>query len=160
MREAIEANPDVEWRIAVWHHSIYSSARHSINTGLRTLRSFFVPVLQELEIDVVLLGHDHSYTRTHQMIDNEPQPEQTVGDPEHHHREPQNSHPQQWDPGEPAECGRAVEALRHGLEHHADSEQRDDPEQEATSEAAQTVSISLKTFSGFLAMMFSRRQEA
>ncbi len=71
MEAAIAANPDVNWTIAVFHQSVYSAASHSKTQVILDWREVMVPVIDELEIDIVLMGHDHSYTRTYQMYGNE-----------------------------------------------------------------------------------------
>jgi hypothetical protein len=80
MEAAIEANPDAKWKIVMWHYSCYSAGMHSTDDELEVLRYKFTPVLEELDIDVVLMGHDHVYTRTFQMQGNLPQTDQTVTD--------------------------------------------------------------------------------
>ncbi|MBN1626221.1 MAG: metallophosphoesterase family protein [Deltaproteobacteria bacterium] len=79
IQAAIDSNPDVKWKIVVWHYSIYSAAMHSTDDQSEAIRYLFTPMLEELDIDVVLLGHDHVYTRTHQMLGNVPQTTQTIG---------------------------------------------------------------------------------
>jgi hypothetical protein len=79
MAEAIEANPKAKWKIVVWHYSIYSAAMHSTDDNSEGIRYYITPMLEDLDIDVVLMGHDHAYTRTHQMLGNEPQLDQTIG---------------------------------------------------------------------------------
>jgi predicted MPP superfamily phosphohydrolase len=51
-----------DWKIAVFHHPLYSSARaHGSDLSLReTLEPLFV----EYNVSVVLNGHDHTYERT------------------------------------------------------------------------------------------------
>lgn len=78
MQNAIAQNPDATWRIVVMHHSIYSSGPHSVTSAIQNRRSTLFPVMDELGIDVVLAGHDHAYTRTYQMIGNEPQKNQFI----------------------------------------------------------------------------------
>ncbi len=78
MEEAIAANPDMKWKIVMWHYSCYSAARHSNDDSMEVLRYKITPILDELDVDVVLMGHDHAYTRTYQMLGNEPQTEQIV----------------------------------------------------------------------------------
>ncbi|SDZ17583.1 Cadherin-like beta sandwich domain-containing protein [Evansella caseinilytica] len=73
MEEAIAENPDVDWKIVINHQSIYSSANHSTSSSMADLRANLFPVFDELDIDVVLGGHDHSYTRSHQMYGDQPQ---------------------------------------------------------------------------------------
>ncbi len=75
MQEAIEANPGAKWRIAAWHYTIYTAAgRGTMPAGAREA---LVPMMDALDIDVVLMGHDHTYCRTHQMFGFYPQAVQT-----------------------------------------------------------------------------------
>lgn len=67
MKEAIAANPNVKWKIAAMHHSIYSSANHETDKDIAQRRLTHPEVFEELGVDVVLDGHDHCYTRTYQM---------------------------------------------------------------------------------------------
>ncbi|WP_273225362.1 S-layer homology domain-containing protein [Geosporobacter ferrireducens] len=80
MEEAIAANPNVQWKIVMYHHSIYSSASHSTSSAITNLRAQLFPVFDELGIDVVLSGHDHSYTRSYQMKGDIPQKDQMIGE--------------------------------------------------------------------------------
>ena len=67
MEEAIAANPDVTWKTVIFHHSVYSTASHTDDSDILKRREELPPVLDELGIDVVLMGHDHVYTRTYMM---------------------------------------------------------------------------------------------
>ena len=67
MEQAIAANPDVSWKIVVFHHSIYSVASHAMDGDILQRRNDLAPVFRELDIDVVLMGHDHVYTRSYMM---------------------------------------------------------------------------------------------
>ena len=67
MEEAIAANPDVIWKTVIFHHSVYSTASHTEDSDILQRREELPPVLDELGIDVVLMGHDHVYTRTYMM---------------------------------------------------------------------------------------------
>lgn len=78
MAEAIDANRNAKWKIVVWHYSIYSAGMHSSDDQSEGIRYLFTPMLEDLDIDVVLMGHDHVYTRTYQMLGNEPQYDQIV----------------------------------------------------------------------------------
>lgn len=66
MQAAIEANPDVDWKIVSFHHSIYTVASHYHNDNTDR-RETLAPIFDELDIDVVLQGHDHVYCRTYMM---------------------------------------------------------------------------------------------
>jgi hypothetical protein len=65
MAQAIEANPEAFWKVVVFHHSLYSSARHVSTMNDR--RTTMAPLMDEYDIDIVLAGHDHFYARTHQI---------------------------------------------------------------------------------------------
>ena len=69
LRDTIQAHgEDAAWKVVTFHHSIYSVANHSLDTErLAIMRDGLVPIFSELGIDVVLMGHDHSYTRTYMM---------------------------------------------------------------------------------------------
>lgn len=67
LEEAIAANPDVKWKTVIFHHSIYSTASHVNDGDIITRREELPQVFDELDIDVVLMGHDHVYTRTYMM---------------------------------------------------------------------------------------------
>ena len=69
MEEALRQNPHVLWRVVVFHHSIYSIASHSADSDIINRRNELSPVFTELGIDVVLMGHDHTYTRSYIMKD-------------------------------------------------------------------------------------------
>ncbi|GBF74284.1 hypothetical protein PA598K_02620 [Paenibacillus sp. 598K] len=61
------AQTDKKWKIVAAHKGIYSLGGHSDEDEIRELRALLFPVFDELGIDMVLQGHDHSYVRTYQM---------------------------------------------------------------------------------------------
>ncbi len=67
MEEAIRANPDVKWKTVIFHHSIYSTASHVDDNDIIERRNELPQIFDDLDIDVVLMGHDHVYTRTYMM---------------------------------------------------------------------------------------------
>lgn len=67
LEEAIAANPDVTWKIVTFHHSIYSTASHTDDEDILQRRSELPQIFSDLGIDVVLMGHDHVYTRSYLM---------------------------------------------------------------------------------------------
>ena len=69
MEEAIAAtaDQDISWKVVTFHHSIYSVASHSLEDSIIQRRNELVPVFEDLDIDVVLMGHDHVYVRTYMM---------------------------------------------------------------------------------------------
>ncbi len=73
MEDAIAKNPDANWKIVTFHHSVYSVANHTQDTDILQRRSDLPPVFSKLGIDAVLMGHDHVYTRTYLMDGTTPQ---------------------------------------------------------------------------------------
>ncbi|MFZ2437889.1 MAG: metallophosphoesterase family protein [Trichococcus flocculiformis] len=67
MELAVAENPEATHRIVLMHKSIYSSADHARDEDVLAFRDGLVPVFDELDIDVALMGHDHVYVRTYQM---------------------------------------------------------------------------------------------
>ena len=78
MESAIAQNPDVRWKTVVFHHSVYSTASHVNDGDIIERREELPPVMSELGIDVVLMGHDHVYTRTYMMNGTTPDDSQGV----------------------------------------------------------------------------------
>ena len=68
IQETVAANPDCKWRIVTLHQDIYGSAGHSNEPEIANLRYDLVPAFQENDIDVVLSGHDHAYSRSKMML--------------------------------------------------------------------------------------------
>ena len=60
LREAGE----VKWIIYLTHAGMMSVGYHTMDGGSRCLRENITPLLAEYEVDLVLQGHDHAYTRT------------------------------------------------------------------------------------------------
>ena len=67
IEKTIAANQDCTWRVAAFHQSIYSVARHVNDGNIAALRTGLSPVFVENDIDVVLMGHDHVYARSYIM---------------------------------------------------------------------------------------------
>lgn len=67
IKKAINENKDARWRVVTFHQDIYGSgAVHSDADGL-ILRTALTPLMDKYDIDVVLQGHDHTYSRTYQL---------------------------------------------------------------------------------------------
>lgn len=64
MEQAIAANKDCKWRIVTLHQDIYGSAEHSNEPEITNLRYQLAPLFEENNIDAVLTGHDHAYSRS------------------------------------------------------------------------------------------------
>lgn len=67
MEDAISKNTDAAWKVVAMHHSVYSVADHAFDKDILQRREALVPVFKDLDIDVVLQGHDHVYVRSYMM---------------------------------------------------------------------------------------------
>jgi len=76
MQAAIDSNPNAVWRIAVMHHTMYGVAAY----GNDTSRRHFHQLMDEFEVDIAFNGHDHIYSRSHQMLRNTAQLNQNVNE--------------------------------------------------------------------------------
>ena len=64
IEEAVKAYPDAKWRIVTIHQDIYGSGLDHSDTDGMILRTQLTPVFDANNIDVVLQGHDHTYSRS------------------------------------------------------------------------------------------------
>ena len=54
-----------KYKVLVYHHAIYSPAAHANDTDNQVRRKDFPTAFSNLGIDLVLQGHDHSYSRSY-----------------------------------------------------------------------------------------------
>lgn len=64
LEEAVASNPDAAWRIVTIHQDIYGSGLDHSDTDGMILRTQLTPIFDQYDIDVVLQGHDHTYSRS------------------------------------------------------------------------------------------------
>ena len=62
--EAVASDPDANWRILTFHQDIYGTGLDHSDTDGMILRTQLTPIIDEYDIDVVLQGHDHTYSRS------------------------------------------------------------------------------------------------
>ena len=62
-----EAGDQADWHVVAFHHTAFGVAQHSNEPEVVDFRGAIAPVLSEHGIDVALMGHDHTYARTHLM---------------------------------------------------------------------------------------------
>lgn len=67
INQAIASHKDAAWKIVTLHQDIYGSGEHSNEPEIVNLRYNLIPVFEDADIDVVLTGHDHTYTRSYIM---------------------------------------------------------------------------------------------
>lgn len=56
---------DAKWTTLVYHHSIYSPADHANDKDNQQRRFDFTRAFSDMGVDLVLQGHDHSYSRSY-----------------------------------------------------------------------------------------------
>lgn len=69
LEKAIETYPDARWRVVTMHHSIYSSENEEGEKQF--MRGVFAPLFDAYGIDLVLSGHNHTYTRSFNLKNGE-----------------------------------------------------------------------------------------
>ena len=87
METAIEATRDagIQWKIVMFHHTLFTVASHAHDGYIDNENGFktqIIPVLKELDVDVVLQGHDHVYCRTYLMDGTIPMTDKAIYDDE------------------------------------------------------------------------------
>ena len=60
LKRTLENNPN-RWTVITFHHPFYSPASDRDNKEMRQL---WKPILDQFKVDLVLSGHDHTYSRT------------------------------------------------------------------------------------------------
>ena len=61
--EAEKAKENGQWIFVGMHKAIYTGASHITDNNIIELRKYWSPIFAELDIDVVLQGHDHVFSR-------------------------------------------------------------------------------------------------
>ncbi|MGW5240163.1 fibronectin type III domain-containing protein [Monashia sp. NPDC004114] len=83
IRDVVNAHgAEAKYTVLVYHHSIYSPADHANDSDNKKRRLDFPTAFSELGVDLVLQGHDHSYSRSYaikngQKANPDEQPAQT-----------------------------------------------------------------------------------
>lgn len=68
VKKAVAENPNVYWRVAVFHHDLYGGRipKREQENGL--LRMLLTPIMDEFKVDLALMGHSHFYTISNVMF--------------------------------------------------------------------------------------------
>ena len=64
MQSAVLKNKDIKWRVVVMHHDLFGGRLAHRENENRLLRLLYVPLMDEFDVDLVLTGHSHYYTRS------------------------------------------------------------------------------------------------
>ena len=68
IESTVAANTDCKWKIVTLHQDIYGSAEHSNEPEITNLRYQLTPIFEQNDIDAVLTGHDHAYSRSKMLL--------------------------------------------------------------------------------------------
>ncbi len=60
-RQEVAAHPNVKWRIAAVHKNLFTGSGHQEDEDGVLFRSTLLPVFDELDMDLIIQGHDHTY---------------------------------------------------------------------------------------------------
>jgi len=69
---------DKDWKIAFLHKSPYTLGKDGKWPDALYLQKSFAAVCDEVNVDLVMSGHDHMYLRTKPLVNNKPTPDGTV----------------------------------------------------------------------------------
>lgn len=67
IEEAVKANPDVKWRILMFHHELFGGRIESREQENELLRTCWTPLMDKYNVDLVLSGHSHYYSISNVM---------------------------------------------------------------------------------------------
>lgn len=62
-KEVADAKANGQWTIVGFHKSLYTGASHIVDSDIIAARKFWSPIFAKLDVDLVLQGHDHVYSR-------------------------------------------------------------------------------------------------
>lgn len=69
---------DAQWKIILMHRACYSAGKNINKPDTVIMRNRLLPIIDSLDIDVVINGHDHMYLRTYQVKDDKIQPTEYI----------------------------------------------------------------------------------
>lgn len=69
--KADAAASDAEWKVVSLHKGVYTNGSHFDDDDVIAIRAQLATLMPELDIDLVLQGHDHVYLRTDAMNQNQ-----------------------------------------------------------------------------------------
>lgn len=69
-KDAVEANPDAKWIIAVMHHDLYGGREPELDTENALLKLLWTPIFDEFGVDLCLYGHSHFHTISNVIYNN------------------------------------------------------------------------------------------
>ncbi len=64
LKDQLEQYNDYKWKVVQMHEGIMTAGDHTTDGEVDQMRDGLPPIFAEYEVDLVLQGHDHVYTRT------------------------------------------------------------------------------------------------
>ena len=74
--DVLDSHSDYKWKVVQLHKGPLSTGSHTNEADVKKIREVYCPIFSKNEVDIVLQGHDHVYTRTASYAfrtDNEPE---------------------------------------------------------------------------------------
>ena len=72
LRSAAENAPEHSWTVVLIHYAVRSNGVHARDAAVVGFRTALEPVMEEIDVDLVISGHDHEYNRTALLGGDEP----------------------------------------------------------------------------------------
>ncbi len=69
LEKAVASNEDAAWKVVTFHSDIYGAGSPHADSDATANRVVFAPLMDEFDIDICLTGHDHTYSRSYQILD-------------------------------------------------------------------------------------------
>lgn len=68
LKSDLENAVNADWKIVMFHHPMYPALDIPKDQArAETMQQYYLPILEEAGVDLILCGHQHSYTRTYPM---------------------------------------------------------------------------------------------
>ncbi len=61
-KKAVEANPDIKWRVMIFHNDLYGNRKDGRTREAKLLDLMYGPIIDQFRIDLVMMGHSHYYS--------------------------------------------------------------------------------------------------
>ena len=73
--ESLYIDEAIKWRVAMFHHPIYTP--DPVRPGNAIIKKTVLPLMEDMDIDIIFTGHHHIYSRSYPIINDVPYIEKT-----------------------------------------------------------------------------------